>query len=89
MNDFDEIDKEFKKKEMLLTAKKFVPKKRKERKNSIVEVKPDPLGWTSERRVDPIKAVTKIFEQHNRECMETKKGRLIRIPKININRDFY
>ena len=89
MNDFDEIDKEFKKKEMLLTAKKWVPKKRKERKTSVTELKADPLGWTAEKKVDPIKAVTRIFERHNRECMESKKGRMIRIPKINLNHDFY
>ena len=41
VNEFDEIDKEFKKKEMLLTAKKWVPKKRKERKSSVTDIKAD------------------------------------------------
>ncbi len=69
INEFDEIDKEFKKKEMVLTARKWVPKKRKERTNSVAEMKAELSGTLNEGKLDPIKAIQKIFEEHNRECM--------------------
>lgn len=74
---------------MLLTARKWVPKKKKERNTSVAEMKSEIIGGTSEGKADPIKAIQKLFEEHNRECMDTKKGRMIRIPKIVINRDLY
>lgn len=89
INDFDEIDKEFKKKEMIMTARKWVPKKRKERTNSVMEIKSEQSGNGNDGKPDPIKAIQMIFQEHNRECLETKKGRLIKIPKITLNRDFY
>lgn len=73
----------------MLTARKWVPKKRKERTNSVLEIKSEAAGVLNEGKPDPIKSIQKIFEEHNRECMETKKGRLIKIPKINLNKDFY
>ena len=33
-----------------------------------------------EQKVDMLDSVKKIFEAHNRESLDTKKGRLIRIP---------
>jgi hypothetical protein len=74
---------------MVLTARKWVPKKRKERTSSVIEMKAEAAGLLNEGKADPIKSIQKIFEEHNRECMETKKGRLIKIPKINLNKDFY
>jgi hypothetical protein len=61
INEFDEIDKEFKKKEMVLTARKWVPKKRKERTNSVIEMKAEAAGLLSEGKPDPIKSIQKIF----------------------------
>lgn len=74
---------------MILTARKWVPKKRKERTNSVVEMKSELLGNMNEGKPDPIRAIQKIFEEHNKECLETKKGRMIKIPRINLNQDFY
>jgi hypothetical protein len=52
-------------------------------------MKAETSGILNEGRPDPIRSIQKIFEEHNRECMETKKGRLIKIPKISLNKDFY
>jgi hypothetical protein len=52
-------------------------------------MKAEASGILNEGRPDPIRSIQKIFEEHNRECMETKKGRLIKIPKISLNKDFY
>ena len=41
---------------------------------------------TKETKYDPIKEIRSIFENHNRETMATKKGRLISIPEIKLNR---
>jgi hypothetical protein len=74
---------------MMLTARKWVPKKRKDKNKSVAEIKSEVIGYDSSGKIDPIKAIHKIFEEHNRECMDSKKGRMIRIPKISINRDLY
>ena len=39
INEFDQIDKEFKKKELLMTARKWVPKKQKTRNPSVSQIK--------------------------------------------------
>lgn len=67
INELDEIDKEFKKKEMVLTARKWIPKKRRERTSSVAELKPEPASHDA--RTDPIRSIQSIFEQHNRECL--------------------
>lgn len=54
---------------MILTARKWVPKKRKERATSVAEMKSEVLGYSTEGKVDPIKAIQNIFEEHNRECL--------------------
>ena len=64
-----------------------MPKKKKERNPSVAEIKSEIIGYSNEGKPDHYKAILKIFEEHNRECMDTKKGRMIRIPKIIINRD--
>lgn len=66
VNELDEIDKEFKKKEMVLTARKWVPKKRKERNNSVLELKSELGGGAESGKIDPLRAIQKIFEEHNR-----------------------
>jgi hypothetical protein len=65
VNELDEIDKEFKKKEMVLTARKWVPKKRKERNSSVLELKCELVGGTESGKADPIRAIQKIFEDLN------------------------
>lgn len=52
-------------------------------------MKSELLGNMNEGKPDPIRAIQKIFEEHNKECLETKKGRMIKIPRINLNQDFY
>lgn len=51
---------------MVLTARKWVPKKRRERNTSVVDLKPEVTALNSEGKIDPIKAIQRIFEQHNR-----------------------
>jgi hypothetical protein len=74
---------------MVMTARKWVPKKRKDKSSSVTEIKSEIVGYSAEGKLDPIKAISRIFEAHNRECLDKKKGRLIRIPNISINRDLY
>lgn len=69
MNEFDEIDKEFNKKDMALTARKWVPKKHKDRNNSVAEIKLDSSGAVADGKVDPIRAIQHIFQLHNKECL--------------------
>lgn len=34
-------------------------------------------------KLDPLKMVLKIFEEHNKEALGNKKARLIKIPKLS------
>lgn len=72
-----------------MSERKWVPT-RKDRKKKSLEVR---KGMTEtnntsikETKYDPIKEIKSIFENHNRETMATKKGRLISIPEIKLNR---
>jgi len=49
-----------------MTARKFVPKKRKDKNASVGEIKFEGIGSTGEGKADPIKAIQRIFEEHNR-----------------------
>ena len=51
---------------MVLTARKWVPKKRKERNNSVLELKSELAGGMESGKPDPLRAIQKIFEEHNR-----------------------
>lgn len=93
LNELDEIDKEFKKKWLALTAKKYVPKSESRKKSktdqrgrskSKMESYYNPV---SEFKYDPIQEVKSIFELHNRETSNTKKGRFIKIPNISLTRE--
>jgi len=47
---------------MALTARKWVPKKHKERNKSVAEMKLDASGMVADGKVDPIRAIQNIFE---------------------------
>ena len=47
---------------MLLTARKWVPKKRKDKNKSHADARSDSLGHAFEGKPDPIRAIQKIFE---------------------------
>lgn len=46
---------------MLITARKWVPKKKKEKNTSLGDIKFEALGGTAERKIDPIRAIQRIF----------------------------
>lgn len=69
-----------------MTGKRWIPKRRIEKDNTI-EVKSEVVYAPHEGKYDPIQAVLQIFEDHNKETHDTKKGRAIRIPKINYCRE--
>ena len=46
---------------MLLTARKWVPKKRKEKSISHADMKSEILGHTTEGKIDPVRAIQRIF----------------------------
>ncbi len=54
---------------MVLTARKWVPKKRKDKNNSLAEIKSEIIGFSSEGKPDPIRAIQHIFEEHNKEAL--------------------
>jgi hypothetical protein len=33
-------------------------------------------------KVDPVKEIIKIFEEHNKEALQDKRGRMIKIPRM-------
>ena len=51
---------------MLLTARKWVPKKRKEKSTNHADMKSEILGHATEGKIDPVRAIQRIFEDHNR-----------------------
>ena len=46
---------------MLLTARKWVPKKRKDKNKSLSDARSDLTGTAFEGKPDPIRAIQKIF----------------------------
>lgn len=60
---------------------------KEQKKNQTIDVTEStlvPYEGTSE---DTIRDIQSVFEQHNKEASETRKGRIIRIPKITPLRD--
>lgn len=97
INEFDEIDKEFKKKWLALTTKKWIPRGDSKKKSDgdksslgktkIQEQKKLYYAPVNMLKYDPIQEVKSIFENYNREASVNKKGRLIKIPDINLRRE--
>ena len=46
---------------MLLTARKWVPKKRKDKSSSHSEMKSEIIGGNLDGKVDPLRAIQRIF----------------------------
>lgn len=68
--------------------KRWVPKYRKEKKSSTIDVSESTMVSMEENRYDTMRDIQSVFEEHNRECFETKRGRIINIPRFSLPRDY-
>lgn len=82
INELDEIDREFFRKEMAMRHKRWVPTFKYKKDMNTIDMSESACGTGEERPFDTIRGVQSLFEEHNREVQQTNRGRIIRIPKI-------
>jgi hypothetical protein len=67
-NELDQIDREFLKKEIAMQNRRWVPRFAREKAASSIEMGESVTLLPEENRLDTIRDIQSVFEEHNREC---------------------
>ena len=83
-NDLDEIDREFRRKLIEMRNRRGSNRYRQDKKIGSMDLTEStlvPYEGTSE---DTIRDIQSVFEQHNKEAVEKRRGRVIQVPRLKL-----